>query len=56
MRAAFSRPRRGLFEDAASRGAAFMFQVTEKASEKIGEFFKDKEEISPIRIFLSQGG
>ncbi|MBU2498237.1 MAG: adhesin [Proteobacteria bacterium] len=33
-----------------------MFQVTEKASEKIQEFFKDKEEQPIIRIFLAQGG
>jgi hypothetical protein len=33
-----------------------MFQVSEKASEMLKEFFQDKEEISPIRIFMSQGG
>ena len=33
-----------------------MFEVTEKANEMIQEFFKDKEEVSCIRIFLSQGG
>ncbi len=33
-----------------------MFEVTEKADEKIQEFFKDKEEERNIRIFLSQGG
>lgn len=33
-----------------------MFQVTEKAQEMITDFFKDKEEISTIRIFQSQGG
>ncbi len=33
-----------------------MFEVTEKANEKIQEFFKDKEEKPIIRIFLSQGG
>ena len=33
-----------------------MFQVTEKAHEMITDFFKDKEEIPNIRIFLSQGG
>lgn len=33
-----------------------MFQVTEKANEMIREFFKDKEEIPRIRIFLSEGG
>ncbi len=33
-----------------------MFQVTEKADQKIQEFFKDKEQDHIIRIFLSQGG
>jgi len=33
-----------------------MFQVTEKANEKIQEFFKDKEDAPIIRIFLAQGG
>jgi Fe-S cluster assembly iron-binding protein IscA len=33
-----------------------MLNVTEKANEMLKEFFKDKEEITPIRIFLSQGG
>ena len=33
-----------------------MFEVTEKASEMIKEFLKDKEEIPSIRIMLSQGG
>ena len=33
-----------------------MFQVTEKADEKIQEFFKDKDDNRIIRIFLSQGG
>lgn len=33
-----------------------MFQVTEKASEMIKGFLKDKEESSYIRVFLSQGG
>ena len=33
-----------------------MFQVTEKANEKILEFFKDREEDPVIRIFLAQGG
>jgi hypothetical protein len=35
---------------------AIMFQVTAKASEKIQEFFKDKQDEAIIRIFLSQGG
>lgn len=33
-----------------------MLQVTEKADEKIQEFFKDKDDNRIIRIFLSQGG
>ena len=33
-----------------------MFQVSEKATEKIKEYFKDKETIPSIRIILSQGG
>jgi len=33
-----------------------MFEVTEKASEMIKDFLKEKEEIPSIRIMLSQGG
>ena len=33
-----------------------MFEVTEKATEMIKDFFKDKDEVPRIRIFLSQGG
>ena len=33
-----------------------MFEVTEKANEKIQEYFKEREEEAIIRIFLSQGG
>ncbi len=33
-----------------------MFEVTEKASEKIKELTKDKEAASVIRIALMQGG
>jgi len=33
-----------------------MFEVTEKANEKIHDFFKGKDEKPIIRIFLSQGG
>jgi Fe-S cluster assembly iron-binding protein IscA len=33
-----------------------MFEVTEKASEKIKELLKDKEDIPGIRVALSQGG
>ena len=33
-----------------------MLEITEKASEMIKEFLKDREEIPAIRIMLSQGG
>jgi Fe-S cluster assembly iron-binding protein IscA len=33
-----------------------MFEVTEKANEKIQEFFKDRDSEAIIRVFLSQGG
>jgi iron-sulfur cluster assembly protein len=33
-----------------------MFEVTEKANEMISKFFEGKDEVNPIRIFLSQGG
>jgi len=33
-----------------------MFEVTEKADQRIQEFFKDKEQDRILRIFLSQGG
>jgi len=33
-----------------------MFEVTEKATEMIKEFLKDRDEIPAIRIMLSQGG
>ena len=33
----------------------FMVEVTESATQKIGEYFEGKE-ISPIRIFLNEGG
>ncbi len=33
-----------------------MFQVSEKATEKIKEYFKDREEIPTIRITLTQMG
>ncbi len=33
-----------------------MFQVTEKATEKLKEYFKDRETVPSIRIVLSQGG
>ena len=35
---------------------ADMFQVTEKASEMIKEFLKDKEEVPCIRIMMAGGG
>ena len=33
-----------------------MLNVTEKASEMIKEFLKDREETPAVRIMLSQGG
>ncbi len=33
-----------------------MFEVTEKASEMIKGFLKDKDVIPAIRVMLSQGG
>jgi Fe-S cluster assembly iron-binding protein IscA len=33
-----------------------MFEVTEKANEKLQEFFKDRDAEAIIRVFLSQGG
>ena len=33
-----------------------MLEITEKASEMIKDFLKDKDEIPAIRIMLSQGG
>ncbi len=33
-----------------------MFQVSEKATEKIKEYFKDREEIPTIRITFTQVG
>jgi len=33
-----------------------MFEVTEKATKMIKEYLKDRPEIPPIRIMLSQGG
>jgi len=33
-----------------------MFEVTEKASDMIKDFLKDRDEIPHIRIMLSQGG
>ena len=33
-----------------------MLEITEKASEMIKDFLKDREEIPAIRIMMSQGG
>jgi hypothetical protein len=33
-----------------------MIFVSEKAHEVIRDYFKDKETISPIRVYLAQGG
>ena len=35
---------------------AKMLEVTEKASQMIKEFLKDRDEIPAIRIMLSEGG
>ena len=33
-----------------------MFEVSDKASEMITEYFKDKNEVPSVRIVLDQGG
>jgi hypothetical protein len=33
-----------------------MFEVTDKASDMIKDFLKDKDEYPPVRLMLSQGG
>jgi hypothetical protein len=33
-----------------------MIEVTEKATEMIKDFLKDKEDIPSIRVMMSQGG
>lgn len=33
-----------------------MLDVTMTAQQQIAEFFKDKKEVKPIRLFLNQGG
>jgi Fe-S cluster assembly iron-binding protein IscA len=33
-----------------------MLNVTEMAQQQIAEFFKDKKEVKPIRLFLNQSG
>ena len=33
-----------------------MFEVTEKASNMIKDFLRDKDEFPPLRLMLSQGG
>ena len=30
-----------------------MFEVTDKASEKVTEFFKSRDKVEPLRIFIS---
>ena len=34
---------------------AIMVEVTKQATEQVGEYFKGRE-VSPIRIFLNEGG
>jgi len=33
-----------------------VFEITEKASDMIKDFLKDKEEVPAIRLMLAQGG
>ena len=33
-----------------------MFEITEKASDRIKDILKDRDEFPPIRVMLSQGG
>jgi Fe-S cluster assembly iron-binding protein IscA len=33
-----------------------MLNVTKMAQQQIAEFFKDKKEVKPIRLFLNQSG
>jgi hypothetical protein len=33
-----------------------MFEITEKASDMIKDFLKDRDVFPPIRVMLSQGG
>jgi len=33
-----------------------MFEVTEKATEKVKEFFKSRDGISPLRVFVAGAG
>lgn len=35
------------------KGELYMFNVTEKASEMVGEFFKTREKVEPLRIFIA---
>jgi hypothetical protein len=37
-------------------GEKKMILVSDKAHEVIKDYFKDKETVSPVRVFLSQGG
>jgi len=33
-----------------------MLNVTQTAQQQVAEFFRDKEEVKPIRLFLNQSG
>jgi len=33
-----------------------MFEITEKASDRIKDFLKDRDEFPPIRLMMSSGG
>ena len=43
-------------DDRVRKEEKIMFEVTQKADEKIQEFFKGNEDTRNIRIFLSEGG
>jgi len=33
-----------------------MFEVTEKATEKVREFFESRDKVSPLRVFVAGAG
>ena len=39
-----------------TKGDRDMFNVTEKASEMVREFFKTREKVEPLRIFIAGVG
>lgn len=44
------------YNEKKSQEEAKMFEVSDKASEMITEYFKDKNEVPSVRIVLDQGG